>query len=53
MANDVEQPLLEKKRLAYPNCRGCQSLYLQDADAKIPYKLFAVMAALTLVNGKR
>jgi MFS family permease len=50
MANDVEQPLLEKKRLAYPNCRGCQSLYLQDADAKIPWKVFAVMAALTLVN---
>lgn len=55
MAVDVEQPLLEKKRpaLVYPNCRGCKNSYLQDADAKPPWKVFATMAALTLVNCMR
>lgn len=53
MAVDVEQPLLEKKRpaLVYPNCEGCKNIHLQDADAKLPWKVLATMAALTLVNG--
>ncbi|KAG0575900.1 hypothetical protein KC19_5G038800 [Ceratodon purpureus] len=52
MAVDVEQPLLEEKAraLEYPNCPGCKNSYLQDADAKLPLRELATLAALTLVN---
>jgi hypothetical protein len=55
MAVDVEQPLLEEKQpaLLYPNCPGCKNSYLVDADAKLPYRELATLAALTLVNGSR
>jgi hypothetical protein len=55
MAVDVEQPLLEKKQpaLLYPNCPGCKNSYLVDADAKLPYRELAALAAVTLVNGAR
>lgn len=55
MAVDVEQPLLEEKprALAYPNCPGCKNSYLQDENAKLPYRELATLAALTLVNGTR
>lgn len=55
---DVEQPLLEEEEkkkkspaLLYPNCPGCKHSYLQDPDAKLPYKIFGTLAALTLVSG--
>ncbi|XP_024398714.1 protein ZINC INDUCED FACILITATOR-LIKE 1 isoform X2 [Physcomitrium patens] len=54
---DVEQPLLEEEEkkkkspaLLYPNCPGCKHSYLQDPDAKLPYKIFGTLAALTLVS---
>lgn len=54
---DVEQPLLkenEKEKslsLIHPNCPGCKHSYLQEPDAKLPLRILANLAALTLVNG--
>lgn len=53
---DVEQPLLkenEKEKslsLIHPNCPGCKHSYLQEPDAKLPLRILANLAALTLVN---